>query len=159
MEQFLMAASLSMKTCPQTPEITMILSPRVLAAVGLLSLASTALAQHAVRDEFPNGKERGERFEHFSKEQWEASNYASAEDMKQWQDRRYGMFIHFGITSKALKELSWGSISPRYAPDSPGIMANGEKRTEAWTQWPKDMKLEKLDLQELKWLGFVKSAF
>ena len=134
----------------------MILSPRVLAAVGLLSLASTALAQHAVRDDFPNGKERGERFESFTQEQWQASNYASAEDMKQWQDRRYGMFIHFGITSKALKELSWGSISPRYAPDSPGIMANGEKRTEAWTQWPKDMKLEKFDAKE--WVELARKA-
>ena len=48
----------------------MILSLRVLAAAGLLSLASSALAQHAVRDEFPNGAQRGERFEHFTKEQW-----------------------------------------------------------------------------------------
>ena len=53
-----------------TPEIAMILSLRVLAAAGLLSLASSALAEQAVRDEFPNGAQRGERFEHVTKEQW-----------------------------------------------------------------------------------------
>ncbi len=60
----------SLEDLALTPEIAMILSLRVLAAAGLLSLASSALAKHAVRDEFPNGAQRGERFEHFTKEQW-----------------------------------------------------------------------------------------
>ena len=60
----------SLEDLALTPEIAMILSLRVLAAAGLLSLASSALAQHAVRDEFPNGAQRGERFKHFIKEQW-----------------------------------------------------------------------------------------
>ena len=59
-------------------------------------------------------------------------------------------------TSKANKELSWGSIPQRYAPDSPSIMANGEKRTEEWTTWPKDMKLEKFNAKE--WVEIAKSA-
>ena len=90
----------------------------LLAGAALLALSAPALAQHAVRDDFPNGKEQGVTFEHFTKEQWEASNFASPDEMQAWQDRRYGMFIHFGITSRANKDLSWGSISQRYAPDS-----------------------------------------
>ncbi len=114
-----------------------------------LSLSSLPVfAQSAVRDEFPTGRQRGVRFEHFTKAQWVASNYASPEVMRQWQDLRYGMFIHFGITSKAEKDLSWGSISPRYAPDTPGITANGQKRTEEWTTWGKEMKLEKFNAGE-----------
>lgn len=126
------------------------------AAASLGALSPPALAQWAVRDEFPNGKLRGELYEHFTAEQWAASNFASPEAMKSWQDRRYGMFIHFGITAKAERDLSWGSINPRYAPDSPGIMANGQKRTEAWTTWPGDMKLEKFNARE--WVETARRA-
>jgi len=113
-----------------------------------LMVASPLSAQHAVRDDFPNGQRRGVTFEYFTREQWDASNFAKPEDIKTWRDRRFGMFIHFGITSRALRDLSWGSINPRYAPDSPGIMANGEKRTEEWTTWPAAMKLEKFNARE-----------
>jgi alpha-L-fucosidase len=126
------------------------------AGAALLALAAPTFAQWAVRDEFPTGKLRGERYEHFTREQWEASNFAPPEAMQGWQDRRYGMFIHFGITSKANKDLSWGSISQRYAPDSPSILANGQKRTEEWTTWPKDMKLEKFDARE--WVAIARRA-
>ena len=97
------------------------------------ALISPLTAQSAVRDGFPTSHERGNLYEYFTNEQWESSNYASTAVMKEWQDRRYGMFIHYGITSKANKDLSWGSIATRYAPDSPGITANGQKRTEEWT--------------------------
>lgn len=122
----------------------------------LLGWSTPAFAQHAVRDDFPNGKGRGELFEHFTREEWDASNFAEPEDVAAWRERRFGMFIHFGITSKALKDLSWGSIAQRYAPDAPGIMANGQKRTEAWTTWPADMKLEKFNAKE--WVEIAKRA-
>lgn len=129
----------------------------ILSALFAFALASPALAQHATRDDFPNGRQGGVTFEHFTKERWDASNYAKPDDMKTWQDRRYGMFIHFGITAKPERgDLSWGSISPRYAPDKPGIMANGQKRAEAWTAWPKDMKLEKFDAKE--WVAIAQKA-
>ena len=128
----------------------------LLVANAWLALAPALLAQSAVRDEFPTGKLRSERFEHFTKEQWESSNHAAPGTMKAWQDFRYGMFIHFGITSKAEHDLSWGSIPRRYAPDTPSIMANGEKRTEEWTTWPKDMKLEKFNAKE--WVAIARRA-
>jgi alpha-L-fucosidase len=115
------------------------------------------LAQHAVRDEFPNGRLRGELYEYYTKDQWEASNFASPQAIKKWQDLRYGMFIHFGITSRPENaDLSWGSITPRYAPDSPGITANGKLRTEEWANWPKDMKLEKFNAKE--WVEIAQKA-
>ena len=127
-----------------------------LVIVFLAAINPSAKAQWAVRDEFPNANGQGVRFEHFTKDQWDASNFATPDAMKVWQDRRYGMFIHFGITSKAQQDLSWGSISPRYAPDTPSIMANGQKRTEAWTTWPKDMTLEKFNARE--WVEIAQRA-
>ena len=129
---------------------------RIFAGAILLAQAATILAQSAVRDDFPNGKERGELFEHFSQAEWDGSNFATPEVMKAWQNRRYGMFIHFGITARAQKDLSWGSIGQRYAPDAPSIMANGQKRTEEWTTWPADMKLEKFDAKE--WVNIARRA-
>jgi len=122
----------------------------------LIANSSALFAQSSVRDEFPTGAQRGLLFEHFSKDQWESSTFAKTEVMKKWQDLRYGMFIHFGITSRAMKDLSWGSISQRYAPDSPAIMANGQKRMEEWTNWPNDMKLEKFDANE--WVAIAQRA-
>lgn len=120
-------------------------------------LAGSAQAQHATRPGFPNSDRDGVKFEHFTQEEWDASNFAKPEAMKIWQDRRFGMFIHFGITSKPeTGDLSWGSINPRYAPDEPGIMANGKKRTEEWTTWPKDMKLEKFNARE--WVEIARKA-
>jgi alpha-L-fucosidase len=128
----------------------------LLLIVSVFEVSTTVFSQSSVRDEFPTGNQRGILFEHFTKEQWDSSNFATPEVMKVWQDRRYGMFIHFGITSKANKDLSWGSINQRYAPDSPSIMANGQKRTEEWTNWPKDMKLEKFNAKE--WVEIAKRA-
>lgn len=123
---------------------------------GLIGMLSLAAGQWAVRDEFPTGKERGVLYEPFTKAQWEASNFAAPQDIQNWQALRYGMFIHFGVTSRAKRDLSWGSIPQRYAPDSPSIMANGAPRTEEWTTWPLDMKLEKFDAKE--WAATAKRA-
>ncbi|MFO1530277.1 MAG: alpha-L-fucosidase [Kiritimatiellia bacterium] len=127
-----------------------------LAATWLLFMSTPARPQHATRDDFPNAARGGVTFEHFTRERWDASNFATPDVVKTWRDRRYGMFIHFGITARAKSELSWGSINPRYAPDSPGIMANGEKRTEPWTTWPADMKLEKFNARE--WVDIARRS-
>ncbi|MFO1521778.1 MAG: alpha-L-fucosidase [Kiritimatiellia bacterium] len=119
-------------------------------------MSTPARPQHATRDDFPNAARGGVTFEHFTRERWDASNFATPDVVKTWRDRRYGMFIHFGITARAKSELSWGSINPRYAPDSPGIMANGEKRTEPWTTWPADMKLEKFNARE--WVDIARRS-
>lgn len=128
----------------------------LLSILFLFVILTNAFSQSSVRDDFPTGNLRGVRFEHFTKADWYSSNYASAEAMKAWQDRRYGMFITFGITSKSNKDLSWGSIPNRYAPDAPSIMANGQKRSEEWTTWGNDMKLEKYDAKE--WVAIAKRA-
>lgn len=47
----------------------------LVAAFAVLWSSPVALAQHSVREDFPNGSERGERFDPFTKTQWAASNY------------------------------------------------------------------------------------
>jgi alpha-L-fucosidase len=125
-----------------------------LALTAVAALAVPAFAQHATRPDFPNASRGGVKFEHFTMEAWDASNFAKPEDMAKWQDRRYGMFIHFGITAKAQRDLSWGTVSPR-APDG-NRMSDGKVPTDAWTTWPKEMRLEKYDARE--WVAIAKQA-
>lgn len=138
----------------------MIIPPRIqVAAVAgwaVLVFTGVAPAQYSVREDFPNADMRGINVERFTRAQWAASNYARTDVVRRWQELRYGMFIHFGITAKAEKDLSWGSINPRYAPDAPSAMANGERRTEAWTTWPGEMKLEKFNARE--WVAIARRA-
>ena len=122
----------------------------------LLTVSSHVYAQSAVRDEFPTGGNRGNLFEYFTKDQWDSSNYATPEAMKAFQDLRYGMFLCFGPTVKSKSDLSWGSINPRYAPDKPSIMANGQLRTEPWTTWYKEMNLENFNATE--WVEIARKS-
>ena len=45
-------------------------------------------------------------FQPFSSKEWEASNFAAAADVARFQDLRYGMFIHFGVSTYIGKDLS-----------------------------------------------------
>jgi alpha-L-fucosidase len=122
--------------------------------IALLAQSSVS-AQYETTDKFPTGKLRNEAYHYHTQAEWDASNFAAPATVKKWQDLRYGMFIHFGLTSKANKELSWGSIVP-YLPDPGGMMANGKKRTEEWTTWTKDMALEKFNAKE--WVDIAKRS-
>jgi hypothetical protein len=55
---------------------------RLFAGAAVLMPSTSTFARWAVRDEFPTGKLRGERYEHFTKEQWEASTFAPPETMQ-----------------------------------------------------------------------------
>lgn len=110
-------------------------------------MASCAFAQHATRPEFPNRTRTSVNFEHFTKERWEASIFAKTEDMEKWQDRSYGMFVHFELTCEPENgELSWSHMTS-YAPDA-ALMSTGKRRTEEFTSWTKEMQLEKFDADE-----------
>lgn len=124
--------------------------------MAFLAGAGTGICQYSIREDFPDAERRGLNVEHFSRAQWRASNYAPPDSVQRWRDLRYGMFIHFGVTAKSSRDLSWGSISRRYAPDSPSIMADGTARTEEWTRWPAEMKLEKFDARE--WVAIARRA-
>ena len=41
----------------------------------------------------------------FSKERWNASNFASEKDLEWFKDAKYGMFIHFGLATYIGKDL------------------------------------------------------
>ena len=79
-----------------------------------------------------------------SDEEWNRSNFASKEDMKWYEDARYGMYIHFGLGAYKKRDLSWG-MADGVAPD----MMKGDYPRSEWTSWPQKLKLEKFSKEEL----------
>ena len=127
-------------------------------ALIIAATAATASGQWAHREGDPPPADKGELVEEFTKAQWDSSNFAPAQEVARFRSLRYGMFIHFGVTCKAHRDLSWGSIpgSDQRSPDQGHAMTNGSVPTSEWTTWAKDMKLEKFDARE--WVDIARKC-
>lgn len=77
-------------------------------------------------------------------EQWNSSNFASSKDMEWYKDARYGMYIHFGLSTFKNRELSWGTMEGIF-PD----MSRGAYPKEEWTSWPDSLILNKFSAESL----------
>lgn len=88
----------------------------------------------------------------FTPEEWKASNFASEKDMKWFSDARYGMFIHFGLSTYIGKDLSWGMCYTRKAPDG----GYGPIADSIWTKYPE--KFVFADFDAKKWVDIAKKA-
>jgi alpha-L-fucosidase len=91
-------------------------------------------------------------YQRFTREAWNASNFAQPKDMKWFMDARYGMFITFGLSSYVNKDLSWPIVYTRKAPDS----GHGEYPDSVWTKWPALFKLDKFNAAE--WVKIARDA-
>jgi len=88
----------------------------------------------------------------FSQEEWEASNFANRDELKWFNDARYGMFIHFGLSTYKGKDLSWGICKTRKAPDQ----GTGPYPESVWTKWPGEFEFEHFNAEE--WVAVAKKA-
>ena len=88
----------------------------------------------------------------FTPEEWTASNFASDEEMQWFKDARYGMFIHFGLSTYIGKDLSWGMCYTRKAPDS----GHGPIADSVWTKYPDKFVFENFDAR--KWVEIAQKA-
>ena len=88
----------------------------------------------------------------FADVEWAASNFAKPAELQWFRDAKYGMFIHFGLSTHDKGDLSWGSCYTRKAPD----VGNGPVPDEVWRNWPKEFSLEKFNASE--WVSTAKAA-
>jgi alpha-L-fucosidase len=98
----------------------------------------------------------GNLFQPFTKQEWDSSNFAPPTDTARFQDWRYGMFIHFGLSTCKAKELSWGTVQSIKWPDkgATGQSAPPGPIHDDYTRWPEQMRLEKFDAAE--WVRIAK---
>lgn len=88
----------------------------------------------------------------FTKAEWDASNFAPAKDLQWFHDAKYGMFIHFGLSTHNKADLSWGVCQTRKAPDA----GSGPVPDAVWQSWPKEFQFEKYDAME--WVAIAKQS-
>ncbi|MFV0541989.1 MAG: alpha-L-fucosidase [Aestuariibaculum sp.] len=109
-------------------------------------------AQWSVKGKSANKKAPYYLTQKFTEEEWEASNFASEEDMAWFNDARYGMFIHFGLSTYIEKDLSWQVCEIRKAPDR----GSGPYPASVWTQWPQEFIFDEFDADQ--WVAIAKQA-
>ncbi|MCE4564942.1 alpha-L-fucosidase [Maribellus sp. CM-23] len=111
-----------------------------------------AHAQWSVKGETTDKKARWNHIQMFSEEEWDASNFATDEEMQWFNDARYGMFIHFGLSTYIGKDLSWGMCYTRKAPDK----GHGPIPDSVWVKYPEHFVFEDFDAKE--WVDIAKCA-
>lgn len=88
----------------------------------------------------------------FTREEWDQSALASEAEVQWFRDARYGMFIHFGLSTYNNADLSWGVCQTRKAPD----VGQGPVPDAEWMRWPEEFRLEKFDAAE--WVRIAQDA-
>jgi alpha-L-fucosidase len=109
-------------------------------------------AQWSILKNDSSKHERWNLLQRFTPQEWNASNFASEKEMQWFKDAKYGMFIHFGLSTYIGKDLSWGMCYTRKAPDQGrGLIADS-----IWTKYPAEFALEKFDAK--LWVEIAKKS-
>jgi alpha-L-fucosidase len=84
-------------------------------------------------------------FEVFSDAEWNRSNLATPEELQWFRDAKYGIFVHFGLSTFKNAELSWGVCQLRVAPDK----GSGPYPASEWMTWKDEFRLPDFDAKQL----------
>lgn len=118
----------------------------------LLFIARLTQAQWSVKGDTAEKNVSWHLLQKFSTDEWNASNFATKEEMQWFNDAHYGMFIHFGLSTYIGKDLSWGMCYTRKAPDR----GHGPIADSVWTKYPKHFVFNDFDAR--KWMDIAKCA-
>lgn len=113
----------------------------------MLSAVLSLNAQWSVLSEDPVNDPRGKSvlYQMFNQEDWDSSNFAKDSEMQWFRDAKYGMFVHFGLSTYKNLELSWGVCKTRALPDQ----GEGRYPKAEWTTWKDEMSLPDFDAKQL----------
>jgi alpha-L-fucosidase len=124
--------------------------------LSITMVTKAAIAQWSVIEGDPrpiHNKREDYLYQVFTPKEWDSSNFATPQQMKWYNEARYGMFISFGLSSYVNKDLSWPIVYNRKAPDG----GHGAYPDSAWQKtWPSQFKLEKFNATE--WVNIAKAA-
>lgn len=108
---------------------------------------------YSLREDFPApATSEKHLYQPFSLAEWQQSNFAAQADLNWFRDARYGMFIHFGLSTFVNADLSWGVCRTRKAPDC----GEGPVPDIEWQRWPGEFRLEKFDARA--WVRIAQEA-
>ncbi len=110
-----------------------------------LTLNPTLQAMWSVLENDTRPRIPAHAFEVFSQKTWNKSNFATPEELQWFRDAKYGMFVHFGLSTYKNAELSWGVCQVRKAPDK----GSGPYPASEWMAWKDDFSLPDFDANQL----------
>lgn len=117
----------------------------------MLALVPDATGQWSVLETDSRTREPAHLYQAFSREAWERYEGASDESIRKFRDARYGLFIHYGLSSFRGADLSW-SRETRAFPD-PGKGTIPDQEYEGFAD---RFRLERFDAAD--WVGMAKRA-
>lgn len=117
----------------------------------MLALVPDATSQWSVLETDSRTREPAHLYQAFSREAWERYEGASDESIRKFRDARYGLFIHYGLSSFKGADLSW-SRETRAFPD-PG---EGTIPDEEYEGFADRFRMERFDAAD--WVGMAKRA-
>lgn len=111
----------------------------------------TTMAQWSQREGDPVPKVAGHLVQPFKRAEWESSHFAEEKDLQWFREAKYGMFIHFGLSTYAMRELSWGICTPK-----PPDVGGGAVPDNVWHGWKDEFTIGKYDARE--WVATAQAA-
>jgi alpha-L-fucosidase len=111
-----------------------------------------ARAQWSILNTDPRPTQEAYKYQSFSKTEWENSNFATTAQMAWFNNARYGMFIHFGLSAYVNEDMSWPIVYSRKAPDE----GHGAYPDSVWQSWPSKFILGNFNAKE--WVKIAREA-
>jgi alpha-L-fucosidase len=107
--------------------------------------STSAFAQWSILEDDPRAKNPGHLYQVFPQEEWDNNSFASEKELQWFRDAKYGMFLHFGLSTYKNVDLSWGICEVRKAPDG----GSGPYPKSEWETWPDEFKIPEFDAEKL----------
>ncbi len=112
------------------------------AALALLS-ASVVSAQWAVLDSDPRERSPAHLYHAFSQSDWDAYQGAPEASVRQFREMRYGLFIHYGLSSFRGADLSWSRETRAFPDPGQGTIPDDE-----YEGFAGEFRMERFDADE-----------
>lgn len=119
--------------------------------VSALSVGPGAFAQWAVLDSDPRPREPAHLYHAFSSEEWDRYEGAPEESIRKFRGSRYGLFIHYGLSSFEGADLSWSRMTHAFPDPGKGSIPDDE-----YDGFAQRFQMERFDADE--WVGMAKRA-
>ena len=102
------------------------ISSSVLATIILAGFSPATLAQWSVRESDERPREPTHLFQEFTEADWDSYRGAPDPSIEQFRAARYGLFIHYGLSSFRGADLSWSRESHAFPDPGKGTIPDEE---------------------------------
>ena len=122
-----------------------------LAIAALIAAVPAALAQWSVLDSDGRAREPAHLYQGFTQAAWDAYEGAPEESLKRFREARYGLFIHYGLSSFRGADLSWSRETRAFPDPGKGTIPDAE-----YEGFAERFRMQRFDADE--WVKMAKRA-